>query len=157
MGIPIQTNANMSVMFEMLSSGRSFHDENVVRQIRSTFQAPTAEYFMDATPQVVFDDEAWLIFKNNMAKQAKQRKKENATAKTPINKVPVRSNRDVSFDRIQLDSTKKIVRICKSSFEITKYANFDEIKKTYNKIESDEIYNILTGECDSSGYFWTQP
>lgn len=112
---------------------------------------------MDATPQVVFDDESWMIFKNNMAKQAKQRKKENATA-TPQNKkkIPVRSNRDVSFDRIQLDNTKGVVRICKSSFEITKYANFDEIKKTYNKIDSDEIYNILTGECDSSGYFWTQ-
>jgi hypothetical protein len=144
-------------MFEMLSSGRSFHDENVVRQIRTTFQAPTPEYFMDATPQIVFDDESWMIFKSNMAKQAKHRKKENATA-TPQNnkKIPVRSNRDVSFDRIQLDSTKKIVRICKSSFEITKYANFDEIKKTHNKIESDEIYNILTGECNSSGYFWTQ-
>lgn len=146
----------MSVMFEMLSSVKSVHDENVVRQIQSTIKAPPCEYFMDATPQVVFDDEAWLIFKNNLAKQAKQRKKENATAKTPINKMPVRSNRDVSFDRIQLDNTKKFVRICKSSFEITKYANFDEIKKTYNKIESDEIYNILTGECDSSGYFWTQ-
>jgi len=156
MGLPIQTNANMSVMFEMLSSVRSVHDENVVRQIQSTIKAHPCEYFMDATPQVVFDDEAWLIFKSALAKQAKQRKKENATAKTPINKVPVRSNRDVSFDRIQLDNTKKIVRICKSSFEITKYANFDEIKKTYNKIESDEIYNILTGECDSSGYFWTQ-
>jgi hypothetical protein len=111
---------------------------------------------MDATPQVVFDDESWLIFKNNMAKQAKQRKKENAAAKTPINKVPVRSNRDVSFDRIQLDNTKKIVRICKTSYEITKYENFSEIKKTYAKIEADEIYNVLTGECDSSGYFWTQ-
>ena len=146
----------MYVMFEMLSSVRPVHDENVVRQIQSTIKVHPCEYFMDATPQVVFDDEAWLIFKSALAKQAKQRKKENATAKTPINKVPVRSNRDVSFDRIQLDNTKKIVRICKSSFEITKYANFDEIKKTYNKIESDEIYNILTGECDSSGYFWTQ-
>ena len=150
----------MSVMFEMLSSGRSVHDENVVRQIRTTFQTPTPEYFMDATPQVVFDDESWAIFKSNMAKQAKQRKhrkKENATA-TPQNnkKIPVRSNRDVSFDRIQLDNTRKVVRICKSSFEITKYANFDEIKKTCNKIESDEIYSVLTGECDSTGYFWTQ-
>lgn len=157
MGIPVHSNANMSAMFEMLSSGRFFHDENVVRQIQSMIKAHPCEYFMDATPQIVFDDESWMIFKSALAKQAKQRKKENATAKTPINKVPVRSNRDVSFDRIQLDSTKKIVRICKSSFEITKYANFDEIKKTYNKIESDEIYNILTGECDSSGYFWTQP
>jgi len=156
MGLPIQTNANMSVMFEMLSSTRSVHDENVVRQIQSAIKAHPCEYFMDATPQVVFDDESWLIFKNNMAKQAKQRKKENAAAKTPINKVPVRSNRDVSFDRIQLDNTKKIVRICKTSYEITKYENFSEIKKTYAKIEADEIYNVLTGECDSSGYFWTQ-
>jgi hypothetical protein len=146
----------MSAMFEMISSGRFFHDENVVREIQSTFKAHPCEYFMDATPQIVFDDESWAIFKNNLAKQAKQRKKENATAKTPINKVPVRSNRDVSFDRIQFDNTKRIVRICKSSFEITKYVNFDEIKKTYTKIESDEIYNILTGECDSTGYFWTQ-
>lgn len=147
----------MSSMFDMLYSGRFYHDENVVRQIQSTIKAHPFECFMDATPQVVFDDESWAIFKSTLAKQAKQRKKENATT-TPQNnkKMPVRSNRDVSFDRIQLDNTKKIVRICKSSFEITKYANFDEIKKTYNKIESDEIYNILTGECDSSGYFWTQ-
>ena len=157
MGIPIQTNANMSVMFKMLSSERFFHDENVVKQIRTTFQAPTPEYFMDATPRVVFDDEAWMIFKSALAKQAKQRKKENATAKTPITKVPVRTNRDVSFDRIPFDSARKIVRICKSSFEITKYANFDEIKKTYTKIEADEIYSVLTGEHDSSCYFWTQP
>jgi hypothetical protein len=112
---------------------------------------------MDATPQVVFDDEGWALFKNALAKQAKQRKKENATTIPQNNKkIPVRSNRDVSFDRIQLDNTKKIVRICKSSFEITKYANFDEIKKTYTKIESDEIYSVLTGERDSSCYFWTQ-
>lgn len=146
----------MSVMFEMLSSGRSFYDENVVRKIQSTIKAHPIGKSLDATPQIVFDDESWAIFKSALAKQAKQRKKENATAKTPINKVPVRSNRDVSFDRIQFDNTKRIVRVCKSSFEITKYVNFDEIKKTYTKIESDEIYNILTGECDSTGYFWTQ-
>jgi len=156
MGLPIY-NANMSVMFEMLSSGRSFHDENVVRQIRTTFQAPTPEYFMDATPQVVFDDESWGIFKSNLARQAKQRKKENATTAPQNKKIPVRSNRDVSFDRIQLDNAKKIVRICKFSYEIIKYENFNEIKKAYNKIEADEIYNVLTGECDSGEYYWTQP
>ena len=156
MGLPIY-NANMSVMFEMLSSGRSFHDENVVRQIRTTFQAPTPEYFMDATPQVVFDDDSWGIFKSNLARQAKQRKKENATTAPQNKKIPVRSNRDVSFDRIQLDNAKKIVRICKFSYEIIKYENFNEIKKAYNKIEADEIYNVLTGECDSGEYYWTQP
>ena len=157
MGLSIHTNANMSSMCDMLYSGRFFHDENVVRQIQSTINSHPFGQFMDATPQIVFDDESWAIFKSNLAKQAKQRKKENATAKTPINKVSVRSNRDVSFDRIQLDNTKKIVRICKSSFEIVKYANFDEIKKSYNKIEADGIYNILTGDCDSSGYYWSQP
>ena len=144
-------------MFEMLYSGRFYHDENVVRQIQSTFKAHPCEYFMDATPQVVFDDESWGVFKSNLARQAKQRKKENATTAPQNKKIPVRSNRDVSFDRIAFDSTKKIVRICKVSYEIIKYNNFNEIKKTYNKIESDEIYNVLTGECDSSVYFWTQP
>ena len=147
----------MSVMFEMLSSGRFFHDENVVRQIQTTIKAHPCEYFTDVTPQVVFDDESWGIFKSNLARQAKQRKKENATTAPQNKKIPVRSNRDVSFDRIAFDSTKKIVRICKVSYEIIKYNNFNEIKKTYNKIESDEIYNVLTGECDSSVYFWTQP
>ena len=147
----------MSVMFEMLSSGRFFHDENVVRQIQTTIKAHPCEYFTDVTPQVVFDDESWGIFKSNLARQAKQRKKENATTAPQNKKIPVRSNRDVSFDRIQLDNAKKIVRICKVSYEIIKYNNFNEIKKTYNKIESDEIYNVLTGECDSSVYFWTQP
>lgn len=147
----------MSVMFEMLSSERSIHDENIVMQIQSTIQAHPFEYFMDATPQVVFDDESWAIFKSNMARQAKQRKKENATTAPQNKKIPVRSNRDVSFDRIQLDNTKKIVRICKFSYEIVKYENFNEIKKTYNKIEVDEIYNVLTGECDSGEYYWTQP
>jgi hypothetical protein len=156
MGLPIY-NANMSVMFEMLSSGRSFHDENVVRQIQSTIKAHPCEYFMDATPQVVFDDESWGIFKSNLARQAKQRKKENATTVPQNKKIPVRSNRDVSFDRIQLDNAKKIVRICKFSYEIIKYENFNEIKKAYNKIEADEIYNVLTGECDSGEYYWTQP
>ena len=147
----------MSSMFEMLYSGRFYHDENVVRQIQSTFKAHPCGYFMDATPQVVFDDESWGVFKSNLARQAKQRKKENATTAPQNKKIPVRSNRDVSFDRIAFDSTKKIVRICKVSYEIIKYNNFNEIKKTYNKIESDEIYNVLTGECDSSVYFWTQP
>ena len=160
MGLPIQTSANMSVMFEMLSSGSFFHDDNadVVRQIQSTFKAHPCEYFMDATPQVVFDDESWAIFKNALAKQAKQRKKENAPIASKSNtKLLVRSNnRDVSFERIALDNTKKIVRICKSSYEIVKYENFNEIKKAYNKTETDEIYNVLTGECDSSDYFWTQ-
>lgn len=152
------TNANMSMMFNMLSSGRFLHDENIVRQMRSTFKEQTPKYFMDATPQIVFDDESWMLFKSALAKQAKQRKKENATAAPQNNKkIPVRSNRDVSFDRIQLDNAKKIVRICKSSYKIVKYENFNEIKKTYNKIESDEIYNVLSGECDSTGYFWTQP
>lgn len=142
----------MSVMFEMLSSGRSVHDENVVRQIQYTIKAHPIEYFMDATPPVVFDDESWAIFKSNLAKQAKQRKKE----KIPIKKTPVRTNRDVTFDRIPFDGSKKIIRICKSSFEITKYANFEEIKKIYNKTDADNIYNILTGECNSSSYFWIQ-
>lgn len=147
----------MSVMFEMLSSGRFFHDENVVRQIQSTTRAHPCEYFMDATPQVVFNDESWMIFKNALAKKAKRRKKENATTSPQNNRIPVRSIRDVSFDRIQLDNTKKIVRICKSSYEIVKYENFNDIKKTYNKIDADEIYNILAGEIESSCYFWTQP
>ena len=147
----------MSMMFDMLYSGRFFHDENVVRQIQSAMNSHPFEHFMEATPQVVFDDESWALFKNNLAKQAKQRKKENAIAKTPVNKLPVRTNRDVSFDRIPLDNTKKIVRICKVSYEIVKYINFNEIKKTYTKIEADEIYNVLTGEHDSSEYYWTQP
>jgi hypothetical protein len=147
----------MSSMFEMLYSGRFFHDENVVRQIQSTIKAHPCEYFMDATPQVVFDDESWGVFKSNLARQAKQRKKENATTAPQNKKIPVRSNRDVSFDRIQLDNAKKIVRICKFSYEIIKYENFNEIKKAYNKIEVDEIYNVLTGECDSGEYYWTQP
>jgi len=147
----------MSAMRQMLYSGRFVHDENVVRQIQTTIRAHPIGQIMDATPQVVFDDESWSIFKNNLAKQAKQRKKENATAKIPINKIPVRSNRDVSFDRIQLDNAKKIVKICKSSYEIVTYNNFNEIKKAYNKTEADEIYNVLTGECDSGEYYWTQP
>ena len=147
----------MSVMFEMLSSGRFFHDENVVRQIQTTIKAHPCEYFTDVTPQVVFDDESWGIFKSNLARQAKQRKKENATTAPQNKKIPVRSNRDVSFDRIQLDNAKKIVRICKFSYEIVTYNNFNDIKKTHNKIEADEIYNVLTGECDSGEYYWTQP
>ena len=158
MGLPIHTSANMSAMCTMLSSGRFFHDENVVRQIQSTIKAHPCEYFMDATPQVVFDDESWMIFKSALAKQAKQRKKENAPMASKSNtKLLVRSNnRDVSFERIQLDNAKKIVRICKSSYEIVKYENFNEIKKTYNKTETDEIYNVLTGETESSEYYWTQ-
>ena len=152
----MSTSLIMSKMFDMLCSGRFFHDENVVRQIQSAINSHPFEHFMEATPQVVFDDESWALFKNNLAKQAKQRKKENAIAKTPVNKLPVRTNRDVSFDRIPLDNTKKIARICKVSYEIVKYINFNEIKKTYTKIEADEIYNVLTGECDSSGYFWIQ-
>ena len=147
----------MSVMFEMLSSGRFFHDENVVRQIQTTIKAHPCEYFTDVTPQVVFDDESWGIFKSNLARQAKQRKKENATTVPQNKKIPVRSNRDVSFDRIQLDNAKKIVRICKFSYEIVTYNNFNDIKNTHNKIEADEIYNVLTGECDSGEYYWTQP
>lgn len=148
----------MSSMFEMLYSGRFFHDENAVMQIQSTFKAHPCEYFMDATPQVVFDDESWAIFKSTLAKQAKQRKKENATT-IPQNskKILVRANRDVTFERIALDNTKKIVRICKTSYEIVKYENFNEIKKAYNKTEADEIYTVLTGETDSSEYYWTQP
>lgn len=146
----------MSSMFEMLYSGRFFHDENVVRQIQTTIEAHPCEYFTDATPQVVFDDESWGIFKSNLARRAKQRKKENATTVPQNKKIPVRSNRDVSFDRIQLDNAKKIVRICKFSYEIIKYENFNEIKKTHNKIEADKIYNVLTGECDSGEYYWTQ-
>jgi hypothetical protein len=158
MGLPIQTSANMSAMCTMLSSRRFFHDENVVREIQSTIKAHPCEYFMDATPQVVFDDESWMLFKSALAKQAKQRKKENAPIASKNNtKLLVRSNnRDVSFERIQLDNTKKIVRICKSSYEIVKYENFNEIKKMYNKTEVDEIYNVLTGETESSAYYWTQ-
>ena len=142
----------MSAMYDMLFSGRFVHDEQIVRRIRSEIATHPFEYVVDATPQVVFDDESWAIFKSNLAKQAKQRKKE----KIPIKKTPVRTNRDVTFDRIPFDGSKKIIRICKSSFEITKYANFEEIKKIYNKTDADNIYNILTGECDSSSYFWTQ-
>jgi len=149
----------MSTMFNMLCSGKFYHDENVARQIQSTLNSHPIGQLMDATPCIVFDDEGWDIYKRNMAKRAKERKKEKSTAAPKSNTKPllVRSNnRDNTFERIQLDSTKKVVRICKSSYEIIKYGNFDEIKKTYIKIEADRIYSILTGECDSNDYFWTQ-
>lgn len=145
-------------MFNMLCSGRFYHDENVMWQIQATLNTHPIGQTMDATPCVVFDDEGWDIYKRNLAKQAKERKKEKSTAGTKSNtKLLVRSNnRDSTFERIALDDTKKIVRICRSTYVITKYKNFDEIKKLYTKIEADGIYSILTGECDSNDFFWTQ-
>jgi len=142
-------------MFDMLYSGRFFHDENVVRQIQSMIKSHPCEYFMEATPQIVFDDESWALFKKNMATQAKQRKKNNEPSSS-AKKLLVRSNnRDTTFSRIEFDPKNTIVRIDKISFEIFKFKNFEEVKKIYiQKKETDTIYNIITGDCDAGEYFW---
>lgn len=147
---------SMSSMFDMLYSGRFFHDENIVRQIQSTIKTHPFEYFMEATPQVVFDDESWSLFKKNMAIQAKQRKKNNAPLpSSSAKKLLVRSNnRDTTFSRIEFNPKNIIVRIDKISFEIFKFKNFEEIKKLYTKKETDDIYQIISGDYESADYFW---
>ena len=144
----------MSLMFDMLSSGRFFHNENIVRQIQSTINAHPFEHFMDATPQIVFDDESWALFKKNMATQAKKRKKNNEPSSS-AKKLLVRSNnRDTTFSRIEFDPKNTIVRIDKISFEIIKFKNFEEIKKIYTKKETDDIYKAITDGYEYADYFW---
>jgi len=143
----------MSKMFRMLAADACVYNPALVREIQSSIY-PTPAVFMDATPQVVFDDESWAIFKRSIAARAKQAK--NAQREIKTQKPPVRTNRDTAFTRIPFDPKAKIVRISKKSFEIIKFKNFDEVKMEYTKTETDDIYRSITGEDDSGDHFWIQ-
>ena len=145
-------------MFKMLSADACVYNSALVREIQaSMYLHPTPTVFMDATPQVVFDDESWAIFKRGIAaraKHAKHAKKVQNAMKTQ--KRPVRTNRDTAFTRIPFDPKARVVRISRGSFEIIKFKNFEDATAGYTKTETDDIYKSITGEDDSGDHFWIQ-
>jgi len=145
----------MSQMFKMLSADACVYNPALVREIQSSmYLYPTPTVFMDATPQVVFDDESWAIFKRGIAARAKQAQKAQHAMKTQ--KRPVRTNRDTAFARISFDPKSRVVRISKGSLEIIKFKNFEEATAGYTKTETDGIYKNITGEDDSGDHYWIQ-
>lgn len=119
----------------------------------STFSHPTA-FWMDATPSIVFDDASWDLFKINIAKKAKENRRRSKVVNINTDKTPVRATRDMNIERIGFSQHAKIVRICRVSYDIKKYRNFSDVKKTLTKVEADHVINVISGETESTMYFW---
>lgn len=142
----------MSVMYKMLCVNGPVYSPSVLYDIKmSAFSHPTV-LWMDATPSIVFDDASWDLFKNNISKKAKENKSRTKVINTE--KTPVRTTRDMNIERIKFSQHAKIVRICRSSYDIKKYENLDSVKKTLTKVEADHVNNVLSGETESAIYFW---
>lgn len=146
----------MSVMYKMLRHENVKYNPIAYDIKMSAFSHPTA-LWMDATPSsVVFDDASWDLFKINISKKAKENRRSKIninTDKTPV-RTAVRTARDMNIERIEFSQHEKIVRICRASYDIKKYKNFAEVKVNLSKVEADHVINILSGEMESTVYFW---
>ena len=145
----------MSMMAQIMSQPIIAYNQNKVNEIRKcVFHHPVTEPV--ETPKVfVLDDEGWKVYKNMLARIAKERKtsKEKKT-KHEIKKC-IRDHRDDSFTSIDFSVNDPIVRICTNTFSITKFRNFEDSVDGYHNVAKNDVVKAIKGEIsDYDGYYW---
>lgn len=127
------------------------HTRRIIDEIRRGLICHPVTTFVDTKPQVCFNDEQWKVHKNMLARIAKERK----VKKTVVQKRPVRSQRDESFEQIELCDDRPVYRICDTTFAMKKYKKLEDVNK--NSVEIAQIKKSLHGDLDRyDGYFWVQ-
>jgi hypothetical protein len=126
----------------------------IIAEIKSTMtHHPVYEPLAHETQCMVLDDDQWCIYKKHIARVAKER----SVKKTPTNnakKRKVRDRRDMEIEAIEIVQGK-IIRICDTTFCVTKFDNIDEV--TTDKVYRSHVCQALRGDiCSFDGYLWCQ-
>jgi hypothetical protein len=126
----------------------------IIAEIKSTMtHHPVYEPLAHETQCLVLDDDQWNIYKKHLARIAKER----SAKKKPINnakKRKVRDRRDMEIEAIEIVQGK-IIRICDTTFCVTKFNTIDEV--TTDKTYRSHVCQALRGDIGSfGGYFWIQ-
>ncbi|APC25631.1 hypothetical protein BST79_gp118 [Only Syngen Nebraska virus 5] len=145
----------MSAFAQAISRPIPVYNQNKVNEIRNCmFHHPVSEPV--ETPKVfVLDDEGWKTYKKMMARIAKERKISKTKTVTNVSKKCIRDHRDETFEPIEYSVNNQIVRICTTTFSITKFKNFDEAVVGYQNVAKNEVLKTLRGDLSSfDNYFW---
>ncbi|AGE48436.1 hypothetical protein PBCVAN69C_296R [Paramecium bursaria Chlorella virus AN69C] len=145
----------MSIMAIMMAHPILVYNQNKVNEIRQhVFHHPIVEP-IENSKVFVLDDEGWKVYKNMLARIAKERKtsKEKKT-KHEIKKC-IRDHRDDSFTSIDFSVNDPVVRICTNTFSITKFRNFEDSVDGYHNVAKNDVVKAIKGEIsDYDGYYW---
>ena len=121
----------------------------LVRQIKTLMTSHPLPAMEDMEQCTVMNDDQWHTYKKHLARIAKENKaKKPKTVSSTRNKV--RSQRDTSFEAIEISGT--IVRICDTTFCITKFSSVKEIVS--DPVERLHICASLRDGAKYGGYFW---
>lgn len=143
------------MMAQIMSRPTLVYNQNKVNEIRNcVFHHPVTEPV--ETPKVfVLDDEGWKVYKNMLARIAKERKtSKEKKIKTEIKKC-IRDHRDESFIPIEFSVNDPIVRICTNTFSITRFVNFEDAVDGYHNVAKNDVVKAIKGEISNyDGYYW---
>lgn len=143
------------MMAQIMSRPNLAYNQNKVNEIRKcVFHHPVTEPV--ETPKVfVLDDEGWKVYKNMLARIAKERKtSKEKKIKTEIKKC-IRDHRDESFIPIEFSMNDPIVRICTNTFSITRFVNFEDAVDGYHNVAKNDVVKAIKGEISNyDGYYW---
>jgi len=144
---------NMS-MSQIISQPTQVYNQYIINEIRKTMtDHPVSVTKMNTTGPVVLDDESWKIYKNMLARVAKERANKKPAA--IISKKNIRDHRDETFDPIDFSVSQPIVRICMDTFSIVKFKNFDNAVANYQTVAKNDVLKTLKGDLSSfDGYYW---
>ncbi|AAC96621.1 hypothetical protein PBCV1_A253R [Paramecium bursaria Chlorella virus 1] len=145
----------MSTMAQIMSQPIFAYNQNKVNEIRNcVFHHPVTEPV--ETPKVfVLDDEGWKVYKNMLARIAKERKTSKEKKTKHENKKCIRDHRDESFVPIEFSVNDPVVRICTNTFSITKFRNFEDAVDGYHNVAKNDVVKAIKGEIsDYDGYYW---
>lgn len=142
-------------MAQIMSQPIFAYNQNKVNEIRNcVFHHPVTEPV--ETPKVfVLDDEGWKVYKNMLARIAKERKTSKEKKTKHENKKCIRDHRDESFVPIEFSVNDPVVRICTNTFSITKFRNFEDAVDGYHNVAKNDVVKAIKGEIsDYDGYYW---
>jgi len=128
----------------------SVETQKIIEGIKSTTTSHPSSTPEPVTGCVVMNDDQWHTYKKYIARLAKERK---TSKKTSVSSRKVRNMRDASF--VPIDGSGRIIRICDSTFDISKFATIEEIS-------ADPVYKSNVEKClrnglnSFDGYFWTR-
>ena len=128
----------------------SAETQKIIDEIKSTTTSHPSPTHEPVTGCVVMNDDQWHTYKKYIARLAKERK---TSKKTSVSSKKVRNMRDASF--VPIDGSGRIIRICDSTFHISKFVTIEEIS-------TDPVYKSNVEKClrnglsSFDGYFWTR-
>lgn len=145
----------MSAFAQVISRPIPVYNQHIVNEVRKCMTEYPRYVGPDITGPIVLDDEGWKTYKNMLARIAKERKISKKKPSTIVSKKCIRDHRDETFEPIEYSVNNQIVRICTTTFSITKFKNFDEAVAGYQNVAKNEVLKTLRGDLSSfDGYYY---